>query len=254
MIVDVHTHYPFGKHQNLDRIDRFIDLAQGFGIGWLCLLGDVLRHGQFPDEAQVREINDLTLELVRRRGDVLSGFCFLNPANQTAFCLEEMERCIAGAGFVGVKLENALNCRDRRLDPIMEKVRESNAAVLHHSWSCPWLKEAQPQFSNPADIADLAGRFPDVPIIMAHLTGCGIRGVLDVADHANVYVDTSGGQPVAGLVDYAVRKLGVDRVLFGSDAPGRSFAAQLGRIYGADLDETARQAILGGNARRLLRI
>jgi predicted TIM-barrel fold metal-dependent hydrolase len=41
-------------------------------------------------------------------------------------------------------------------------------------------------------------------------------------------------------------------VLYGSDAPGRSFASQLAKVYGADLGEDAKRLILGENLKRLL--
>jgi len=50
----------------------------------------------------------------------------------------------------------------------------------------------------------------------------------------------------------AVRELGAKRVLFGSDAGGRSFASQLGKVTGADISDAARALVLGGNLRRLL--
>jgi uncharacterized protein len=50
----------------------------------------------------------------------------------------------------------------------------------------------------------------------------------------------------------AVRELGAERVLYGSDAPGRSFASQLGKVYGANVDESAKKLILGENLKRLM--
>jgi predicted TIM-barrel fold metal-dependent hydrolase len=50
----------------------------------------------------------------------------------------------------------------------------------------------------------------------------------------------------------AVRELGCERVLFGSDAGGRGFASQLAKVQGADIPEAARRLILGANLRRLL--
>jgi predicted TIM-barrel fold metal-dependent hydrolase len=50
----------------------------------------------------------------------------------------------------------------------------------------------------------------------------------------------------------AVRELGAERVLFGSDAAGRSFASQLGKVTGAEIAEHARRLILGENLRRIL--
>jgi predicted TIM-barrel fold metal-dependent hydrolase len=50
----------------------------------------------------------------------------------------------------------------------------------------------------------------------------------------------------------AVRELGADRVLFGSDVGGRSFASQLGKVRGAEISEASKELILGKNLRRLL--
>ena len=50
----------------------------------------------------------------------------------------------------------------------------------------------------------------------------------------------------------AVRELGAERVIYGSDAGGRSFATQLGKVLGADVAEADRQLILGENLRRMM--
>ena len=89
-------------------------------------------------------------------------------------------------------------------------------------------------------------------IILAHLGGGRQRGVLDVADVPNLLYDTSGSQPEAGLIEYAVRRLGAERVVFGSDWPCRDYGVQLGRILGADLTGEERYLILRGNAVRVL--
>ena len=87
---------------------------------------------------------------------------------------------------------------------------------------------------------------------MAHLCGCSDRGVELVADCPNVHVDTSGSQPEAGLVEYAVKRLGARRVLYGSDAPGRGFGPQLAKVLGAAISDADRERILALNARELL--
>ena len=50
----------------------------------------------------------------------------------------------------------------------------------------------------------------------------------------------------------AVRELGPERVLYGSDAPGRSFASQLAKVQGADISPAHKELILGANLKRLL--
>ena len=55
------------------------------------------------------------------------------------------------------------------------------------------------------------------------------------------------------MVEMAVRELGAERVIYGSDFGGRSLASQLAKVYGADIPAEAKRLILGGNIRRLLR-
>ncbi len=65
-------------------------------------------------------------------------------------------------------------------------------------------------------------------------------------------VETAGSDPTTGFVEMAVRELGAERVVYGSDVPGRSFGSQLAKVTGADVPEAAKQLILAGNLRRLL--
>ena len=62
----------------------------------------------------------------------------------------------------------------------------------------------------------------------------------------------AGFDPTAGVVEMAVRELGPERVIFGSDAAGRSFASQLAKVMGAEVPQSAKDLILGENLRRLL--
>lgn len=51
----------------------------------------------------------------------------------------------------------------------------------------------------------------------------------------------------------AVRELGAERVLYGSDAGAvRSFGSQLAKVYSADIPIESKRAILRENLRRLL--
>jgi hypothetical protein len=65
-------------------------------------------------------------------------------------------------------------------------------------------------------------------------------------------IDVAGFDPTAGAVEMAVRELGADRIVFGSDAGIRSFASQLAKVLGAEIPEQAKRQILSGNLRRLM--
>jgi len=220
------------------------------GVRRVVLLGDVLAFGYHPTPEQITTINDDTLQAVRQHPELYVGFCHVNPENPRDTVVAEIERCVRDRGLRGVKLEATVNARDARLDPIMQTARRLGVPVLHHAWYKS-VRDSEDE-STPLDIADLAARFPEVEIIMAHLGGARVRGVLDIRPHANITIDTSGSQPMGELVEYAVAALGADRIVYGSDVPGRDFAAQLGRIWGARLRDADRRKILYGNAERLL--
>lgn len=202
-----------------------------------------------PSEDEIRRSNDIGIELVARYQDRFSAFCYLNPAHDPAFSLAELDRCLTG-GCSGIKLWIAVHADDVRLDPIMERAAEKHLPVLHHAWYK--ATEFVYNESTPAEVAHLARRHPEVSIVMAHLGGGGHRGVIDVLDCPNVVVDTSGAQPHAGLIEFAVDRLGPDRVVYGSDWPIRDFAVQRAKVEGARIDDATRAKILGGTVARLL--
>ena len=102
------------------------------------------------------------------------------------------------------------------------------------------------------ELAELAARHPDAIIVCGHSGGDWELGIRAIRPHKNIYADLAGGDPAAGFTEMAVRVLGVERVLYGSDAGGRSFASQLAKVYGARISDDDKRLILGGNLKRLL--
>ncbi|NLF15876.1 MAG: amidohydrolase family protein [Lentisphaerae bacterium] len=251
MVIDIHAHPPPERDGHRD-FQGLIDLARRQGIDRLCMLGRVGENGPDPTPEQIVLANTETMDAVKAYPDDLVGFAYLNPAHDPAFIRDEMDRTLATGTLRGIKLWVAVNARDARLDTVMTHAGDLGVPVLHHAW----YKTVGLVYneSSPADIACLARRFPQVPIIMAHLTGCGCRGVADVQDCPNVLVDTSGSQPEQGIVEWAVAQLGAERLVYGSDVVGRDFGTQIGRVLGARLTARQRDLILGGNACRLLRL
>ncbi len=246
-IVDMHGH---ADARDPSSRDRLAEAAAEVGIRRVVLLGDVMAYGWHPGPEEVRAINDATIADVAARPGLFFGLCFLNPENPPDFIVAEIERCLRDHGLKGVKLEATVVCTDRRLDPIMETLRRLGGYLAHHAFY--QATDGPAGQSTAADIASLAARFPDVPIQMAHLGGARVRGVLDIRPFPNVFVDTSGSQPMGELLEYAVRTIGADRIVYASDVPGRDFGPQLGRVLGARIREPERRRILYENAERSL--
>jgi predicted TIM-barrel fold metal-dependent hydrolase len=102
------------------------------------------------------------------------------------------------------------------------------------------------------DVVDLARRHPRLQIVCAHTGGDWERGIRMIRSTPNVSAGIAGSDPTAGYVEMAVRELGAERVVYGSDVGGRSFASQLAKAMGADVPDSAKDLILGGNLRRML--
>ncbi len=258
MIIDIHTHTQAKEamFQHQDVVDA-MRMARISGINKIVYLfnigsGNFTTSGRDPSIQAIKISNDLGMRLTVAAPDFYIGFCYLNPANDPDFIKSEFERCIAKGNLKGIKLWVAVHATDARLDLIMELAGQMGVPVLHHSWykATQWAYNE----SSPVEIADLARRHPNTNIIMAHLAGVRWRGVLDVKNCPNVYIDTSGGISEAGLVEYAVQELGAERILFGSDWPLRDFAVQKARVSGASITDDQKALIFGGNAKRLLHL
>jgi predicted TIM-barrel fold metal-dependent hydrolase len=70
--------------------------------------------------------------------------------------------------------------------------------------------------------------------------------------HGNVYADTSSARSIVpGLIEWAVREVGAERVLFGTDTPLYHAAMRRARIDHADLDDADERRILWDNVARV---
>ncbi|MBK5294090.1 MAG: amidohydrolase family protein [Acidobacteriia bacterium] len=242
MIWDVHCHLTSSTGDNPEeRMAHIIRFMDRLGIERVMLsLGYPLLEDPPPD--QLRLENDQVLRAIRRFPDRTLGFVYLNP-NHVPFSLQEFDRCVRDGPMVGVKLWVARRCSAPELDPIVERAVSMNAVVLQHTW----LKVSGngPGESTPGELAELAARHPRASFIDAHTGGDWELGIRMIRSARNVSTAMAGFDPTSGVVEMAVRELGAERVVFGSDAAGRSFASQLGKVMGAVIPEPARKLILG---------
>lgn len=249
LIWDVHCHLTSAEGSSPEeRMAYLIRFMDRLGIQRVMLsLGYPLLADPTPE--QLREENDQVLKAIERWPDRAFGFVYLNP-NHPDFSLREFDRCVRNGPMVGIKLWVAKRCNAPELDSIVERAASLKAPVLQHTWFN--LKGNLPGESRPSDLAELAARHPAATFIDSHTGGDWEPGIRALRAAKNVATCVAGFDPTAGMVEMAVRELGAERVIFGSDAAGRSFASQLGKVTGADIPEPARRLILGENLRRIL--
>ena len=229
-------------------MDQLIAFADRMGIERICVFMG-MKWSYDPSPEDMRQQNDEVLAALAHSPKRSFGFVYLNP-NHLEASLAELERCVARGPMVGVKLWVARHCNTPELDPIVRRATELKAVVFQHTY----LKVGGnlPGESTPMELAELAQRHPTATLICGHTGADWEIGIRAIRDCKNVSVDLSGSDPCAGMTEMAVRELGAERVLFGSDAGGRSFASQLGKVMGANIPSAAKRLILGENFKRLL--
>ena len=101
--------------------------------------------------------------------------------------------------------------------------------------------------------------FPGATIVFPHFgdshEGEHIFKRIDaIAAHPNTYLDTSGyGHDRVGMLEYAVKTIGPDRVLFGSDFCINCPATVIARVANAFITEEEKRKILSENLLALLK-
>jgi predicted TIM-barrel fold metal-dependent hydrolase len=249
MIIDMHCHI---MDDPADRagIDRLLEIAARFDIRQLITsMGkDLVVH---PTPEQIREANDHVISLVKGWPGRIFGYCYLNPRLGRNDCLDEVQRCL-DAGLIAIKLWVACACNQPEVFPIVERAIDLDIPILQHTWRKTGGNG--PDETEPRQMADLARRYPRAKLIMAHCGGAWEYGVKAVRACPNVVVDTSGANPTQGFLEMALRDLGPGRIVFGTDAPLRSFASQLAKVDAVTMSAQVRRMILQDNAVRLFNL
>ncbi len=200
-----------------------------------------------PEEMQID--NDVVLKAIEHAPERVFGFVYLNPQYPVE-CLRELDRCVMNGPMIGVKLWMSMRCNHRNLDAIVRRATSLGVPILQHVYQRTTKnKDGE---SSPADLSVLANRHPEAVFIAAHTGNDWEKGIREIRANANVFCEICGSDPTSGMVEMAVRELGADRVLYGSDIPGRSFASQLAKVVGANITKESKRMILIENTKLLL--
>ena len=105
----------------------------------------------------------------------------------------------------------------------------------------------------PGQIAEAARLVPDATIIMGHMGGFfhAPEAIRAAEAQRNIYLETSS-MPYTRLIGDAIRRLGAERILFGSDQPAGHPKVELKKIAVLGLADRDTQLVLGGNIARLV--
>ncbi|HEX9692719.1 MAG TPA: amidohydrolase family protein [Gemmatimonadales bacterium] len=246
-----------------------------------------LLHPPAQSVTYAKQINDALAAIVRERGDRFTALATL-PLNDPAACVSELERAIEELGLPGAmpfSNANGLALSDAAFDPLYRRADALGAVLyihptfpvgveaLEHYWLMPLVGFTFDTTLAAASLvfSGVAERYPNIRWVLAHLGGAipylaerldrGYRAFRACRAHIdrppseylrNFYYDT---------VNFDVRALrlalefaGADHLLAGSDYPHQigSLAEMMRSIRALGLEDADEEAVLGGNAARLV--
>lgn len=233
MIIDVHNH--LGRLPGVERTaDDLLREMDGAGVDRAV----VFSYAQRID-------NGYVLASAAAHPDRLVPFAVTNPWLEGA--AEDFARWV-GAGCRGLKLHPIahgypLDHHDL-VDPLLEVCRVHGLPVIAHCTA--------DVLSVPNSLGELARVFPEVAFIMAHMGHMyDTNGAIATARRwPNVYLETSSA--FFRSIRKALREVGVDRVVMGSNSPAGSLAEELEKVRLAADDPHVQALIQGGTAESIL--
>jgi uncharacterized protein len=208
---------------------------------------------------RTRARNDALLQLAEDSGGFFYPVCSVHPADGRA-ALDEVDR-VAAAGAAWLKLHpntQQFDVADPAVADVVKRATDNGLPVLFDAYS-PW------DANQPGKFANLALAVPDAKLILAHAHGPGFPQLLvyDVVGRypgwqRNVWIDISvtgmmlAGGPLAEQFTWVLRKVGTDRIIFGSDYPLDNPLTAVGAVTDLGFDDAEQAAILHDNAENLL--
>ena len=165
---------------------------------------------------------------------------------------------VAGLGLKGLKFHAEYQdfiLDDEYMLKIYDYALSKNLSILHHAGFDPAYPP--PFRSSPQRFARVAEAMRGGIIIAAHLGGhAQWDDVEEYVAGSGIYLDTSMGFEYFSHEQFLriAEKHGADKILFGSDAPWSNAQAEIEQLKSLPLPETDIDAILSGNARRILGI
>jgi predicted TIM-barrel fold metal-dependent hydrolase len=249
--------------------DRLLRYMEDTGVDCTCICTADNMQLRTLEEAQ--KLNQQMGAIAARYPNRVLAFAGVDPRRPEA--PEMLKACFEIHGLHGLKYHP-----DHGYDPsgpesyrLLEIVQSHNGVLLTHTG--PLGPPARPKYADPVLLADLAVDFPELKVIAAHMGLVHWKPWASLASHQpNLHGDLAMWDPYAfgryelfcrelrALIDYA----GITKVLFGTDnpifgivVPTRDWIQLLRDLpsnapAGSKFTEDEVNAILGGNAARLL--
>jgi len=246
IILDAHAHlgeYP-GFFINKPDAGSMVEVMDRIGVQAAIVSANAALRSD-PDYG-----NEMVLQATRDYPGRILGYVVANP--YYAEDLEEsLNRYLDEPGMVGIKLHPELHddypLLGPRYEPVWAVAAERHVPVLFHTYFGGDTLE---------DIAQLAEKYPEVPLLVGHmLQDKSLEAMAELANSfPNVYVDLSVPE-IFGVTEFFVEALNdIRKLIFGTDFPWGNCHFRVAAVIYARISEQAKRKIMGENMAELLRL
>jgi predicted TIM-barrel fold metal-dependent hydrolase len=258
-IVDAHTHLGYCSNFYMPDVthEKMIEIMDICGIKNICtshIVGLYTHNIEFALEE--------SLEAVRKFPGRIFAYAIYDPFLQKE-SLRFIEKYINVKGFVGIKIHPAMHeypLDGKNYGPLWEFADEKNLVVLSHTWDAtpqntyPFEVVPAQEYAQPKLVDSIARRYRGLKILLGHGGGhyYGQLQAVDMAKrHENVYIDICGEAKGFGVVEWLVKEIGAEKILYASDFNWIDPRGHIGRVLGADISVEDKERILYRNANEM---
>lgn len=220
-------------------------------------------HAEYEYGDPVDMLNEAVANAVGRAPQLLSGFGTVSLDRLQVKRMVRQVGHVFSLGLWGVNLQPSffgIPMTDPRLYPVYSRAAEAGLVVALHS-GINYTTHQVMQNDHPRQFDQLACDFPDLTIVACHAGWPWVDELVAIMrKHPNVYADFGGLAPKYvgeantgwGVMYRFMNSLLAQQVLFATDWPVFSIDRALSEWRNLSLKAEVLEALLGGNARRLL--
>jgi len=147
---------------------------------------------RYVDSAGIDGNDEVTAAAVKKYPDKFVGFAAVDPRRRDA--MELLEHAIEDLGLKGVKfgpIYNGVSLLDPRMEPVYRYCVKNNLPLTMHMGTT-FAENAPIEYGRPLAVDEIASRYPDVKLIMAHMAHPWSDECIVIArKRSNVYCEVS---------------------------------------------------------------
>lgn len=181
---------------------------------------------RYADSAGIDGNDEVTARAVAKYPEKFIGFAAVDPRRPDAMDL--LTHAIEDLGLKGVKfgpIYNGVSVLDPRMKPVFEYCARNNLPVTMHMGTT-FAEGTSNRLGRPDDVEEIAQRYPDIKLVMAHLAHPWIEDCVTICRrNPNIYTEISAifyrpWQFWNGLIcaqEYRITER--DKIFWGTDFP-----------------------------------